>query len=457
MAIETSGRAPAPQPRAAYAFGPFVLDLGSKILYRTGLPVETPAKVFEILCCLVVRGDRLVSKEVLVEEVWDGSPIGDNNIAQHMHLVRHVLGDLTKPYRYIITVHGRGYRFIGQPRRVSPPDRPSNLPRDVLPQALAAELLSNAAFFVRLGTPPALESGVHLCRKALDVYPDYAGAYAEIANIAILKAVYGFAGAAHQLDIARRNAGEALRLDAYCVRAHCAMAAVTLFDDRNPALAEEHLDAATAMQPDGEEIAMLRIAARTATGNFARSREAAQSALALHPASGAIAVYGAFADYHGQRLEASQETLERLLIFKPGAAFATYLLGLTFLAQSRYAAARECFQTIIGGRISIAPSYEKFRQRALGALSYVEARSGSAEEAKALARDLLRSEPCSYVTLALAYAGQGEAAAVVAALREARDRRDPLLAFVGCDPLFYEFYDLPDFAAIVASRISQQS
>lgn len=449
MAIETQGHTPSPQPRAAYAFGPFVLDLGSKILYRTGLAVETPAKVFEILRCLVVRGDRLVSKEVLVEEVWDGSPIGDNNIAQHMHLVRHVLGDLDKPYRYITTVHGRGYRFIGQPRRVNPPDRPSSLPRDVLPQALAAELLSNAAFFVRLGTPPALESGVHLCRKAIDVYQHYAEAYAEIANIAILKALFAFGNPAHQLDIARRNATEALRLDAYCARAHCAMAAVALFDDRTPAVAEKHLDAAASMQPDIEEIGLLRIAVRTATGDGARAREAARAALALHPASGAIAAYGAFADYHGQRLEAAQETLERLLIFKPGAAFATYLLGLTLLAQGRLGAARECLQTIIAGRISIVPSYEKFRQRAIGALSYIEARSGALEEAKALARDVMRCDPCSYVTLALAYAGQGEPAAVVAALREAAERRDPLLPFVGCDPLFYEFYDLPDFVAII--------
>ena len=454
MAIETTGRTPAPQPRAAYAFGPFVLDLGSKILYRTGLPVEMPAKVFEILRCLVVRGDRLVSKEVLVEEVWDGSAIGDNNIAQHMHLVRHVLGDLEKPYRYITTVHGRGYRFAGQPRRVNPPDRPSNLPRDVLPKALAEELLANAAFFVRLGTPAALESGVHLSHKAVDIQQNYAEAYAAVANIAILKAVFTFAAPAHQLDLARRNAVEALRLDAYCMRAHCAMAALALFDERNPVLAEQHLDAASAMQPDAEEISMLRIAVRAASGNFTRSHEAARRAIAMHPASGAIAVYGAFADYYGQRVEAAQETLERLLIFKPNAAFASYLLGMTLLAQGRYPAARERFQSIIAGRLSVVPAYEKFRQRAIGALSYVEARSGSADEARALARDVLRAEPCSYVTLALAYAGQGEAAAVVSALREARARHDPLLPFVGCDPLFYQFYDLPEFASIVNMNIA---
>ena len=128
MAVDSSGRVEGIEPRAAYAFGPFVLDLGGRVLYRTGLPVEMPAKVFEILRCLVVRGDRLVSKEVLVEEVWDGSPIGDNNIAQHMHLVRTVLGDLTKPYRYIVTVHGRGYRFIAEPRRIAPPE-PASAPR----------------------------------------------------------------------------------------------------------------------------------------------------------------------------------------------------------------------------------------------------------------------------------------------------------------------------------------
>lgn len=448
MAVDTSGRVEGIEPRAAYAFGPFVLDLGGRVLYRTGLPVEMPAKVFEILRCLVVRGDRLVSKEVLVEEVWDGSPIGDNNIAQHMHLVRAVLGDLTKPYRYIITVHGRGYRFIAEPRRVAPPEPASALPRDVLPHSVAAELFSNAAFFAKIGTPASLESAGHLCRKALELYPAFADAYAEIAVVALLKAAFLAGEPAQQYQVARRNAAEALKLDAYCARAHCVMAALAVLDEHAPQLAHDHLEAATAALPELAEIAILRILAYAAAGAPDLAQRAARDGLALHPSSGALAAYAAFAAYHAGNLEHAAGMLERLLIFKPGAPFATYLLGLTHLAAGRYVPAADAFQTLVAGRISLVPGYEKFRQRAIAALSFIEARSGLEDDAKALARDVQRSEHGSYVALAVARAGAGEEDSVIACLREAKARRDPWFPFVLHDPLFREYRDVPEFVDV---------
>lgn len=439
-----------PDARAAYAFGPFVLDLGNRVLYREGLAVEAPSKVFEILRCLVLRSDRLVSKEALVEEVWDGFPIGDNNIAQHMHLVRLALEDLSKPYRYITTVHGRGYRFICETRRVETPERQVDTPGNVLPQSLAAELFSNAAFFAKMGTPAALESCAHLCHKAIELYPAFADAHAEIAVAALLKAAYLFGVPTQQYEVARRYAMEALRLDPHCAHAHLTMAALAILDELDPQGAEKHLAAASAVAPDLAEIAVLRILALTAMRKHDAARRASREALAMHPASSVLSTYAAFAAYHAGDLEGASGSLERLLIFKPAAPFATYLLGLSYLAQGRYVAARDAFQTLIAGRISLVPGYEKFRQRAVAALSFIEARNGSAEDAKALARDVQRAEHCSYVALAVARAGLGEEDSAIACLQEARVRRDPWFPFVAGDPLFREYRELPEFLATTA-------
>lgn len=450
MAIETRHSGDASEAKAAYAFGPFVLDLANRVLYRTGLAVDMPVKVFEILRCLVLHGDRLVSKEVLVEDVWDGSAIGDNNIAQHVHLVRHVLDDLLKPYRYIATVHGRGYRFIAPLRRVEMPQTLSKLPRDVLPKALAAELFSNAAFFAKIGTPAALDSAAHLCHKALEMHPSFADAHAQIAQVAILKAAFLFGVPAQQFEVARRNALQALGMDAQCARAHVAVAALSIFDDLAPEAAHPHLDAAAAALPDLLETDILRILAFTAAGDRDASLHAARRGLSNHPSSSAIAAYAAFASYHAGDLDQAAETLERLLIFKPGAPFATYLLGLAKLAQGHYVAARDTFAALVGGRISLIPSYEKFRQRAIAALSFLEARSGSFEDAKALARDVQRSEHCSHVALALARAGAREDDSVIACLREARERRDPWFPFVAGDPVFRDYLRVPEFLETTA-------
>lgn len=444
MSVEHQVRVPL-DANAAYAFGPFVLDVGNRVLYRTGIPVDMPAKVFEILRCIVLRGDRLVSKEVLVEEVWDGSPIGDNNIAQHMHLVRVILDDLTKPYRYIATVHGRGYRFLADVQRVAPPERRVQADASLLPQSLASELFSNAAFFAKMGTPAALESSAQLCRKALEIYPAFADAHAGIAMDAILKAAFLFGSPTQQFEVARRNANEALRLDAHCAHAHAVMAALAILDDQQPSRAYEHLDAAATTLPDLPEIGILRILAPIAERKHDASRTAAREALAMRPSSSAIAAYAAFAAYHAGDLEHAAASLERLLIFKPGAAFPTFILGLTRLAQGEYAAARDIFQQLIAGRISLVPAYEKFRQRSIAALSFIEARTGSRDDARALARDVQRSEHCSYVALALARAGMLEEDSVVACLQEARTRHDPWLPFVADDPAFREYRDVPEF------------
>ena len=178
----------------AYAFGPFVLHLKNHTLYRMGLPVDMHARLFDILQCLAANSERLVTKELLVDQVWGGLPIGDNNIAQHVHMVRDVLGDLTKPYRYIATVHGRGYRMIAEPRTImdEPGEVQVSASTDLLSQTLASELLSNAAFFMTMGTPASLDSAAQLSRKALEIDPRLAEAHAAIATSALLKGAFVF-------------------------------------------------------------------------------------------------------------------------------------------------------------------------------------------------------------------------------------------------------------------------
>lgn len=435
----------------AYAFGPFVLHLRSRLLYRTGLPVYTHAKVFESLCCLVLNSGRLVTKDMLVQQVWDGAPIGDNNIAQHMHLVREVLDDLAKPYRYIETVHGRGYRLVVEPHPVviGAPDAQAIATVNAGAESLAYELVSNAAFFVSMGTPAGLDSGADLCRRALQVYPCLASAYAGIAASEILKGIFLFAPAVQQFAAARINASKALELEPECARAHIAMAALALLDEHAPAKAHRYLDAAAAIAPDMPDTSILRIATLSAQGDHRWACDVASEAMRLHPASTALTAYGAFATYQSGDLEAAAAALERLLIFRPGAAFATYLLGLTRLSQGHYARARDAFIELLGGRVSLVPSYEKFRVRATAALAFIEARTGSLESAQALARDVQRRQNSSAVALALARAGAREEDSVIACLQRAREQRDPAFPFVAHDPAFREYREIPEFADIV--------
>lgn len=444
MAIQQSIR--------AYAFGPFVLHLRNRVLYRMGLPVEVHARLFDILRCLVANSDRLVTKELLVDQVWGGLPIGDNNIAQHVHMLRDVLGDLEKPYRYIATVHGQGYRLIAEPRAIleDTPEFPARGPTDVLNHTLANELLSNAAFFTTMGTPAALDSAAQLARKALEIDPQLPEAHAAIAGCAILKGAFLFGAPTQQFAIAARHAAQALTLDSQCARAHIAMAALAILNDLLPERAQPHIDAAAAVLPEMPEIGILRVLAFTAQERHDEAREASHAATALHRSSCAVAAYAAFAEYEAGDLERAGAMLDRLLVFKGGAAFPLYLLGLTRLAQGNYAAARELFEQLLASRISLIPAYEKFRMRAIAALAFIAARTGFDQDARALVRDVERSAHPSFAALALALAGGDDRASVISCLEHAREQRDPWFPFLASDPMFKDFHDLPEFRRAVS-------
>ena len=66
------------------------------------------------LSYLVQNSDRLVTKDELIEHIWPERYISDAAISSRVMAARKALGDTGRDQRYIRTVHGRGFRFIGK-------------------------------------------------------------------------------------------------------------------------------------------------------------------------------------------------------------------------------------------------------------------------------------------------------------------------------------------------------
>jgi len=79
-----------------------------------GERVHVEPQVLSLLLLLVQNPDRMVSKDELVEKIWDGRFISDSAIAARMKAARKAIGDDGKAQRLIRTIHGKGFRFIGQ-------------------------------------------------------------------------------------------------------------------------------------------------------------------------------------------------------------------------------------------------------------------------------------------------------------------------------------------------------
>src|SRR6266487_1239209 len=90
-----------------YEFGAFRLRCSDKCLYQDGRPVNLTPKAVEILILLVGQAGELVPKEALMEKVWSGTFVEENNLSQQISALRKALGDPEA----IETVPRRGFRF----------------------------------------------------------------------------------------------------------------------------------------------------------------------------------------------------------------------------------------------------------------------------------------------------------------------------------------------------------
>ena len=97
-----------------YEFGDLVVDTKAREVSVAGRPVELTYKEFELLKTLILGQDRALGREELLQRVWGYDFIGETRtLDMHIGTLRQKLGDDPANPKYIKTVRGVGYRFIG--------------------------------------------------------------------------------------------------------------------------------------------------------------------------------------------------------------------------------------------------------------------------------------------------------------------------------------------------------
>ena len=102
-------------PAYLYEFGDFRLDTAKRLLQRLdGTAVPLTPRVFETLLFMVQHHDTVLDKERLMEAVWPDSIVEENNLSQNISTLRRIFGETPGSHGYIVTVPGRGYRFVAE-------------------------------------------------------------------------------------------------------------------------------------------------------------------------------------------------------------------------------------------------------------------------------------------------------------------------------------------------------
>jgi DNA-binding winged helix-turn-helix (wHTH) protein/TolB-like protein/Flp pilus assembly protein TadD len=111
-----------------YEFNDFRLDAVNRILLRQGKPVQLTAKAFDLLLLLIQNSGQVISKDELMDKVWQGTIVEEINLTVHISTLRKIFGENPNEHKYIITVPKRGYGFVAPVNAIN--DSSLNLPEN---------------------------------------------------------------------------------------------------------------------------------------------------------------------------------------------------------------------------------------------------------------------------------------------------------------------------------------
>lgn len=126
-----------------YQVAEYVIDTVRYRISAAGAVIPVEPKVFDLLVYLIRHRDRVLSREELFQEVWEGREVLDATLSNHIKIARKVLGDNGELQKTILTVRGRGYQFIAPVVELA--DAMANPPADPAPPARARDRVGKPA------------------------------------------------------------------------------------------------------------------------------------------------------------------------------------------------------------------------------------------------------------------------------------------------------------------------
>ncbi len=97
-----------------FKFDGFEVDADRRLLLKQGIAVTLNSKTFDLLWVLLENHGKILTKNELLETVWAEQFVEENNLTVHISALRKILGESKNQHQFIVTVPGKGYKFIGE-------------------------------------------------------------------------------------------------------------------------------------------------------------------------------------------------------------------------------------------------------------------------------------------------------------------------------------------------------
>jgi DNA-binding winged helix-turn-helix (wHTH) protein len=101
-----------------YLFEEYAFDTDRRELHRGADVVSVAPQVFDMLDYLIRNRERVVSKDDLINAIWNGRIVSDAALTTRLNVARGAIGDTGEEQRLIKTLPRKGFRFVGPVREV---------------------------------------------------------------------------------------------------------------------------------------------------------------------------------------------------------------------------------------------------------------------------------------------------------------------------------------------------
>ena len=341
-------------------FGEFELDLARAELRKTGVVVNLAPQPLRVLVLLASHAGELVTRETIRQKLWgdDFNVDSEHGLNTCIRQIRAALGDEAQSWRFIETVHRRGYRFhmlassAGRTRTFRDWRLVAGLvvattalavagytwvaSRHRTRSAEAHDLVVKGTLLSDQITTDAEKRAIASFEKALALEPGSAAAHAGLAMAYLDMASDGGIRMKDAAPKVKQEAGIALALDSKLADAHVAVAEVKFKVERDLPGAELEFRRALALDPKsaqahGRFSNLLMWQAR-----FGESETEIGEALAIEPESVRANYQLACVKYYGRDYDAAIAQARRTLGIDRRYAWAHHVLGLALLAKRNY-------------------------------------------------------------------------------------------------------------------------
>jgi DNA-binding winged helix-turn-helix (wHTH) protein/tetratricopeptide (TPR) repeat protein len=435
-----------------YRFADFRFDANRRLLFRGSDVTPVPEQLALLLTLLLQGNGGTVEKETLALRIWPNEDVSDGNLAQHVYLLRRLLGARARERSFILTVPSKGYRFTAPVSVES-----TGVDEALTPTAarIGERLLSSGvepfraycqgSIFLEKRTGAELKRAIRFFEAALAIDPEYIPALLGLARSHALLAEYWHVPGPAAFARASQAVSRALELDPFSAIAHAVRSEILCFADWNWAAAREAIDRAIRLNPGSTFVRNNAAWLHVCTGRYREAGLEAQHALTLEPSSLTLQLLLARVLVHSKDYRNAISIMSNLIETDPNFYIARRYRAQAYLLHHEPAKAIDDLS-----RLPREPFEDpSFRLPMLGRAYADVGDMTRAGAAYAKLQLLARTEYVVGWNLAIVAAGLGLVDEAMEHLESALARREPTLPFLKSLPWFECLAHLPGYRNIL--------